>query len=92
MLDNRYHCLCSLTLYPSLKQTYRCVKKQAATSKNPGDSKSLWIFTNEDSPCRENEDEKKQVVTVAKDTVENGLKINVWPLPRRNASFDRSKF
>ena len=92
MLDNRYHCLCSLTLYLSLKQTNRCVKKQAATSKNPGDSKSLWIFTNEDSPCRENEDEKKQVVTVAKDAVENGLQINVWPLPRRNASFDRSKF
>ena len=72
----------------------RCVKKQAATSKNPGDSKSLWIFTNEDSPCKENEDEKKQVVIVAKDAAENGLQINVWPLPRLNASspFDRSKF
>jgi len=72
----------------------KCVKKQAATSKNPGDSKSLWIFTNEDSPCKENENEKKQVVIVAKDAADNGLQINVWPLPLLNASspFDRSKF
>mmetsp|Transcript_11578 Transcript_11578/g.25067 ORF Transcript_11578/g.25067 Transcript_11578/m.25067 type:complete len:773 (+) Transcript_11578:166-2484(+) len=72
----------------------KCVKKQAATSKNPGDSKSLWIFTNEDNPCKDKEVEKEQVVIVAKDAVDNGLEINVWPLPRLNAPspFDRTKF
>ena len=37
-------------------------------------------------------EEKQQVVMVAKDAVDNGLQINVWPLPRLNESFDRSKF
>ena len=70
------------------------MKKQAATSKSPGDSKSLWIFTNEDNPCKDKKAEREQVVIVAKDAVDNGLEINVWPLPRLNATstFDRAKF
>ena len=53
----------------------------------------MWIFTNKDSPCKDNDDEKKQVVMVAKDAVDNGLQINVWPLPRMDGgTFERSKF
>lgn len=71
----------------------KCVKNHATTSKIPADAKTVWIFTNEDDPCGGNEDETKLMVIVAKDAVENGLDVQVWPLPRFNgAPFCRKLF
>jgi len=58
-----------------------CVKKLAVTSQHPSDSKTIWIFTNRDNPTNGNDLEKEQVITAAKDVVDNGLDIRVWPLP-----------
>lgn len=60
----------------------RCVNKKATTSKTPGDSKTVWIFTNEDDPCQGSEDEKRLVGMVANDTAGNGIDIQLWPLPK----------
>ena len=57
------------------------MKNHAATSQNPYDSRTIWIFTNQDDPCYGNEREKEQVIVVAKDAVDNGIDIHVWPLP-----------
>lgn len=44
------------------------------------DTKSLWIFTNQDDPCQGNEREQKQTLVLANDVAENGIEIHLWPL------------
>jgi hypothetical protein len=64
----------------------KCIKNHATTSKIPADAKTVWIFTNEDDLCSGNVDKKKLMVIVAKDAIENGLDIQVWPLPCSNGA------
>eukprot|EP00804_Cyclotella_cryptica_P014014 CCRYP_002509-RA/>CCRYP_002509-RA protein AED:0.24 eAED:0.24 QI:97/0.66/0.75/1/0.66/0.75/4/0/477 len=71
----------------------KCVKSDTPSNKLP-DSKSLWIFTNVDNPCHNNEGDAKQVAAIAKDVIENGIDIYLLPLPKKekDGEFDRSIF
>jgi len=70
----------------------KCVKKNATSSSksiNLYDSKTIWIFTNNDNPCHspmyntttQKEEERQQLLTIAKDAMENGIDMKIWPLP-----------
>ena len=78
-----------VTLFSIL--AYRCVRSDTASNKLP-DAKSLWIFTNLDNPCNNNEGDIEQIAAIAKDVTENGIDINLLPLPPKNKKFDKSIF
>jgi hypothetical protein len=59
------------------------VKSPRVTSlKNPGDLKSIWIFTNIDNPHRGHDDEKQQLAQVMSDVSDGGTDFVVWSLPK----------
>jgi hypothetical protein len=61
-----------------------CVKKATASSlsnKVPRDTKSIWIFTNDDDPAQGNKEEQERIKVAAKDANDNGLELCLWPLP-----------
>jgi hypothetical protein len=68
----------------------RCVKSESPSNKLP-DAKALWIFTNCDNPCS-TEGDAKQISAIAKDATENGIDINLLPLPPKDKQFDRALF
>jgi hypothetical protein len=66
-------------------------KGQKSKKVKPEDSKQIWIFTNNDNPCRgQAEDFLRVVQTSVTDAQENGIDIVIWPLDR--AVFDYSLF
>lgn len=67
----------------------KCVKKRTLSDKAPPDSKSIWIFTCRDTPCRDLSEERQYLLEAAKDVQENGISIQVWPLC---INFDTSVF
>ena len=70
-----------------------CVKRQPSNPKSPGDSRSIWLFTNADDPTRGVDEEKRVTVTTAKDAANNGIDIHLCPLPRADGTgFDRGRF
>lgn len=71
----------------------KCVKKDSPSYKGPPDTKTIWIFTNQDDPCYGRDDEKNQVEKIIQDVTQNGIEIKVWPLPNASGSvFDRTLF
>jgi hypothetical protein len=64
----------------------RCVRSPTPASKQPPDSKAVWIFTNQDDPCHGNEDQRKRMYTLKRDYQEAGVAIHVLPLPKRQSS------
>ncbi|KAL3803547.1 hypothetical protein HJC23_014095, partial [Cyclotella cryptica] len=80
-------------IFMHAKLSFLCVKSDTPSNKLP-DSKSLWIFTNVDNPCHNNEGDAKQVAAIAKDVIENGIDIYLLPLPKKekDGEFDRSIF
>lgn len=60
----------------------KCVKKNPATSRRPDDSKTVWIFTNDDDPCRDlGPDEVRRVEVTVKDVANNGVHVRLYPVP-----------
>ena len=53
-----------------------------STLKNPGDLKSIWIFTNHDNPQKGRDDEKRQLAQIITDLAEGGTDFVVWSLPK----------
>lgn len=64
---------------PSLSYDLRCVKQRTPSDKALPDGKSLWIFTNDDDPLKDDEDREK-IEKAAGDAIENGVEIHVWPM------------
>jgi len=61
--------------------TLRCVKQRSTSDKALPDGKSLWIFTNDDNPMKDEDDEgQEKIEKAASDVVENGVDIHVWPM------------
>ena len=55
---------------------------RTSTVKNPGDLKSIWIFTNNDNPHQGRDDEKRQLAQIVTDLAEGGTDFVVWSLPK----------
>ena len=55
------------------------------------DSNSIWILTNNDTPHK-NEEDAIRIIANARDAMENGIDINVFPLPAKDKVFDKSIF
>ena len=55
------------------------------------DSNSIWILTNNDTPHK-NEEDAIRIIANARDAMENGIDINVFPLPPKDKVFDKSIF
>ena len=53
-----------------------------STHKNPGDLRSIWIFTNHDNPHQGHDDEKRQLAQIIGDLAEGGTDFVVWSLPK----------
>jgi hypothetical protein len=53
----------------------KCVKNP--TNSYEGDAKSVWIFTDNDDP---GEEEKEHLERIARDAVDNGVELHLWPL------------
>ena len=77
----------------------RHVKTPSASSKQLPDSRTIWIFTNNDDPCKDNEETKNRLRTAKNDCQEGGITINVLPLPKLlisdeedSSGFDKSIF
>ena len=60
-----------------------CVKRNSGAG--PADARAVWIFTNRDDPTGGDADVREKVITVARDAVDNGLDLCVWPLPCADA-------
>jgi hypothetical protein len=61
----------------------RCVRSPTPAGGQPPDSKAVWIFTNQDDPCRGSGVERARVNTLKRDCREAGVAIHVLPLPKR---------
>ncbi len=78
--------------------TDRCVKNPTPASKELPDSKSVWIFTNQDDPCHGDEAKRTRLHMTTRDFKEAGVAIRVLPLPKNTSSevgmseFDHSIF
>ncbi|KAL9188308.1 hypothetical protein ACHAXT_006686 [Thalassiosira profunda] len=76
----------------------KCVKTPGPSSKDPPDSKSVWIFTNRDDPLHGDDDQRthqrtKMMRTVRTDCRENNIAVHVMPLPKEGGvKFDRELF
>mmetsp|Transcript_44054 Transcript_44054/g.93790 ORF Transcript_44054/g.93790 Transcript_44054/m.93790 type:complete len:711 (+) Transcript_44054:140-2272(+) len=73
------------------------VKTPAPSSKQLPDSKTVWIFTNQDDPCRDNEGQRTRMDALRKDCRDADIAVHVLPLPRKDArggegGFDRTIF
>lgn len=71
---------------------FSSVRTKSQKSKN---SKAIWIFTNDENPCKGNcVADKGALFTLAKDIRDNGIKIQLWALPtdKQNFVFDKSVF
>lgn len=67
----------------------KCVKTLRPSSKDLPDSKSIWIFTNQDNPCY-NEFDKIQTIIHAKDMKDSAVDIHVMPMPKTAGDFDKA--
>jgi non-homologous end joining protein Ku len=67
----------------------KCVKMLGPSSKDLPDSKSIWIFTNQDNPCS-SEFDKIQTITHAKDLKDAAVDIYVMPMPKKSGDFDKA--
>ena len=67
----------------------KCVKMLGPSSKDLPDSKSIWIFTNQDNPCS-SEFDKIQTITHAKDLKDAVVDIHVMPMPKKSSDFDKA--
>ena len=57
------------------------------------DSQRIWIFTNDDYPCKMNPDSKQKVIVRAKDLEKAGQEITLWTMKKRgDKSFDINLF
>ena len=52
------------------------------------DSKAIWIFTNQDDPCRGDTNQKSRIIMIKKDCQENDIAIHVLPLPKNSSEAD----
>ncbi|CAM9181670.1 unnamed protein product, partial [Ectocarpus fasciculatus] len=63
-----------------------------------GDSKRLWLFTNDDRPNDHDLSEQARIVQVARDCAETGVELSLWCMPPqggaggRGGSFDTERF
>ena len=58
----------------------KCVKQPTPSDKALPDAKSVCIFTNDDDPLRENDQERMKVEKAANDAIENGVELHLWPM------------
>jgi hypothetical protein len=78
--------------------TDRCVRNPTPASKQLPDSKSVWIFTNQDDPCHGDEAKITRIHMATRDFQEAGIAIRILPLPKKTSSgvgmieFDHSIF
>jgi hypothetical protein len=70
----------------------KCVRTLSPASKELPDSKTVWIFTNQDDPCYGSKDQKTAMDTLKRDCQEAGISLHVLPLPKRDGSFNREIF
>ncbi len=68
----------------------RCVRSPTPASGQPPDSKVVWIFTNQDDPCRGSDAQRTRVNMLKRDCQEAGVAIHVLPLPKRPSSSSSS--
>ena len=61
-------------------------------SKELPDSKTVWIFTNQDDPCHGSKDQKTAMDTLKRDCQDAGISLHVLPLPKRDGSFNKEIF
>ncbi len=86
----------------------KCVKKSTSASIDIEDSKTVWIFTNQDDPTHGDEEQREVMQSVCKDLEENDVAVKLWALPKvtegaesaggmdgekqKDELFDRGKF
>ncbi|KAL3817675.1 hypothetical protein ACHAXA_002824 [Cyclostephanos tholiformis] len=79
----------------------RFVRSSTPASKQPPDSKAVWIFTNQDDPCRGNDVQRMRMSMLRRDCQEAGVAIHLLPMPKPPSSslgpkeigsFDRNIF
>lgn len=74
------------------------MKNPTPASKQLPDSKSVWIFTNQDDPCHGDDAKSARIQMVTRDFQEAGVVIHILPLPKKSSSgvgtieFDHSIF
>jgi len=59
----------------------KCIKAESPSNKLP-DSKSIWIFTNQEDPSYGDEIQRTYIKVAARDALENGIDIHVLPFPK----------
>lgn len=81
-------------IYHSLAYLFlpRCVRTLSPASKELPDSKTVWIFTNQDDPCHGSKDQKTAMDTLKRDCQEAGISLHVLPLPKQAGSFKMEIF
>jgi len=84
---------CSLRsgLYEAMKSFLDAKSIKTKTTSQPPDSKTVWLFTNCLDPCHGNDEEMERVSVVAKDALDNGIKLQVWPLPFPHVSLSSTQ-
>ncbi|KAL7547792.1 hypothetical protein ACHAWF_011057 [Thalassiosira exigua] len=76
----------------------KLVKTPGPSSKQPPDSKAVWIFTNQDDPCRTDETQRARLDMLKRDCREADINLHVMPLPKFSrddgemSEFDQSLF
>ena len=75
----------------------KCVK--TVSSRDIEDSKTVWIFTNQDDPAHGDGEQREVMQSVCKDLEENDVGVKLWALPKVEGEgvgagglFDRGKF
>lgn len=78
--------------FPCFSLSARCVRTLSPASKELPDSKTVWIFTNQDDPCHGSKDQKTAMDTLKRDCQDAGISLHVLPLPKRDGSFNKEIF
>ncbi|EED91329.1 ATP dependent DNA ligase 1 [Thalassiosira pseudonana CCMP1335] len=74
-----------------LRQALHDANKAFMKAKKLPDSKAVWIFTNQDDPCKGNIREMSQLASMGHEYQENGIDLFLLPLPK-NMKFDKDVF